>query len=434
MSVSATTPWPGNDASPWMRIGNATAGSWTPDAGRAVGLLGARDAFDDRVDSLEVARVRGEEDLASPASVLAAPDGAQVVLDVAACAFRRRCDRLDRSLALELAENLRVRPPDDVREDVEPTAMRHSDHDLVRAGLDPEPDRLVEHRNHHVEPLDRELLLPEERPLEVVLEALDLRQTLEEPSALFAAQRLAVAAGLDRMAEPDAFLVVRDVLDLIRDRPAVDLAELRQDVGERLALDPDAQHRCRNAGLELRRQRRLEQLSLERRVADGIRAERIEVRGQMPVHADRLDQRHRRGDASDQQVVSNGLRGRRRNCRDLHRLLRRSRFWRRFRLSGSTVLLQVLDQPGEAGQRVHDRRVAALEQRPPLLRHRLGILEVLLEERLGIAHVQPVDITHAHLRFVLPPPLPPGAASVRRSGCSSEPRTPFRSATQRSRR
>ena len=254
----------------------------------------------------------------------AAADGAQVVLDVAARAFRRRCDRLDRPLALELAENLRVRPPDDVREDVEPTAMRHADHDLVRAGLGPELDRLVEHRNHHVEPLDRELLLPEERALEVVLEALDLRQPLEQAAALFAAQRLAVAAGLDRMPEPDALLVVRDVLDLVRDRPAVDLAELRQDVGERLALDADAQHRGGNAGLELRRQRRLEQLRLERRVADGIRAEWIEVRGQMPVRADGLDQRHRRGDASDQQVVGGGLRrAPAEPRRDLHRLLRR---------------------------------------------------------------------------------------------------------------
>ena len=246
-----------------------------------------------------MARVRGEEDRRVAGLGASAADGAQVVLDVAACAFRRRCDRLDRSLALELAQNLRVGPPDDVCEDVEPAAMRHSDDDLVRAGLDPEPDRLVEHRNHHVEPLDRELLLPEKRALEVVLEALDLCQPLEEVATLFAAQRLPIAAGLDRMAEPDALLVVRDVLDLIGDRPAVDLPELRQDFGERLALDPDAQHRGRNAGLELRRQRRLEQLRLERRVADGIRAEWIEVRGQMPVRADRLDQRHRRGDASD---------------------------------------------------------------------------------------------------------------------------------------
>ena len=121
-----------------------------------------------------MARVRSEEDRRVPGLRASTADGAQVVLDVAACAFRRRGDRLDRSLALELAENLHVRPPDDVCEDVEPTAMRHSDHDLVRAGLDPELDRLVEHRNHHVEPLDRELLLPEERALEVVLEALDL--------------------------------------------------------------------------------------------------------------------------------------------------------------------------------------------------------------------------------------------------------------------
>ena len=45
----------------------------------------------------------------------------------------------------------------------------------------------------------------------------------------------------------------------------------------------------------------------ERRVADGLRAEWIEVRGEMAVGADRLDQRHRRSDASDQQVVSGAV-------------------------------------------------------------------------------------------------------------------------------
>ena len=184
-------------------------------ARRAVGLLRARDAFDDRVDRLEVARVRGQQD-ADVAGVRAAPPhGAEVVLDVPGRALFGD-DRLDRALAFELAEDFLVRPSDDVREHVQSPAMGHADDDLVRARLDAELDRLVEHRHHHVETLDRELLLAEELTLQVVLEAFDLGQPLEQPPPLVRVERLAVTARLDGMLKPDARLVVGDVLDLRR--------------------------------------------------------------------------------------------------------------------------------------------------------------------------------------------------------------------------
>ena len=44
----------------------------------------------------------------------------------------------------------------------------------------------------------------------------------------------------------------------------------------------------------------------------------------------------------------------------------------------------------------HQLARAALEQRAPLARDRLGVLEVLLEERAGEACVQAVDFVHAH--------------------------------------
>ena len=128
--------------------------------------------------------------------------------------------------------------------------------DLVRAMLGSDLDRLVEHRHHDVETFDRELLLPQECALEVVLEAFDLGQPLEQETSFVGGERLPVAAGLDRLPEPDSLLVVRDVLDLVGDRPAVDLAQLRQDVGEGLALDADAKHGSRNLLLELGRQLR----------------------------------------------------------------------------------------------------------------------------------------------------------------------------------
>ena len=372
-------------------------------ARRAVGLLRARDAFDDRVDGLEVARVRGQQDADVAGIRVAPPNGTEVVLDVAGRSLLGD-DGLDRALAFELAEDFLVGASDDVREHVQASAMGHSDDDLVRSRLHAELDRLVEHGHHHVETFDRELLLAEELALQVMLEAFDVGQPLEQPPDLVPVERLAVAARLDRMPQPDALLVVGDVLDLVCDRPAVDLAELRQHVRQGLALDSHSEHRRGNRLLQLRSELRDEQVRLERRVSDGLGAERVEVRGQMTVSPVGLDQRHRGGNASEQSLVRRG-RGCLRRGRLLLRRLRRCQGRLRLdrdrfgRLSGrrsAVSVLQVLEQAGEPRQRLEQAGVTTLEERSPLLRDRFGILEVLLEQSLGIARVDSVDIAHAH--------------------------------------
>src|SRR5262249_59196446 len=124
------------------------------------------------------------------------------------------------------------------------------------------------------------LLLAEEDPAEIVLEALDLGETREQPLLLVGAQRAVVAAGLDRLPQPDALLVVGDVLDLVRAGSGVRLLQLRQHVAERLARRVDAQDARRDAALELRRQLRRHPLRLEGRIADRLAAERVEVRSE----------------------------------------------------------------------------------------------------------------------------------------------------------
>ena len=81
-------------------------------------------------------------------------------------------------------------------------------------------------------------------------------------------------------------------------------------------------------------------------------------------------------------------RGRRRGRRLLDDVCGRGR--------GAVFLLQRLEQAGQARERLDERGVPALEERSPLLGDRLGVLEVLLEQRLGVAHVESVDISHAH--------------------------------------
>ena len=208
--------------------------------------------------------------------------------------------RIDHPLALELAQDLVVRPADRVREHVEAATVSHPDHDLFGARRGRQLDRLVEHRHHRVEPLDRELLLPDERPAQIALEALDLGEPGEKPVALLGRERKPVGARFDRLAEPDALLVVRDVLDLVGHRPAVGLLETRQRLGERVALHGDAKNAGRNARLQLGGQRRVEVLGLEPGISDRLRPEGIEARGEMPVHAVGLDERHRGSDAPEQ--------------------------------------------------------------------------------------------------------------------------------------
>ena len=61
---------------------------------------------------------------------------------------------------------------------VEAATVGDSDEDFVRTALRSQLHRLVEHRNEDVEALDRELLLADERPPQVCLERLDLREAL----------------------------------------------------------------------------------------------------------------------------------------------------------------------------------------------------------------------------------------------------------------
>ena len=181
--------------------------------------------------------------------------------------------------------------------------MGHPDHDLVRSTLGGELDRLVEHRDQRVEAFERELLLAEERPPEVLLEALDLREPLEERQTRRRVERAPVPPRLDRLAQPDPLGVVGDVLDLVRDRAGVGLAQVRQRLEQGLAGDVQPQQPGGDAGLNLRRQRRVEARLVERRVAHRLRAQRIEPCREVAVHADRLDERHRGGDRAEHVLV-----------------------------------------------------------------------------------------------------------------------------------
>ena len=219
-------------------------------------------------------------------------------------------------------------------------------------------------------------------------------------------ERLPVATRLDGLPQPDALLVVGDVLDLVGDRPAVGLVQRGQGIGEGLARDVQAQVPRRDPRLELRGERRLEALGLERRVADGFGAERVELRGEVAVHAVRLDERHRCGDAAEEHVV-----------RGLGRSRRRGRACCRFGRSAVPVGLEGLEELHQPGMGGDELAVAALEQASPLRRDCLGVLEVLVEERPCVAGVQSVDVERAHSACCSSSLRRGGGPSPRQSTC-----------------
>ena len=112
-----------------------------------------------------------------------------------------------------------------------------------------------------------------------------------------------VAARLDHRPQPDALLVVGDVLDLVGARPAVDLAQLRQDLGQRLAGNVHAEDVGRDQGLQLGRQLGLAALGVERGVADRLAAERVEPRCEVSMRAVGGDERHRGRDSLKEGLV-----------------------------------------------------------------------------------------------------------------------------------
>ena len=310
-----------------------------------------------------------------------------MVLDVARSPLRIGNEGVDGALALELAQDRGVGAADRVREHVEPPTMRDPDHDLVRTPGGGKLDREVQHRDKRVETLDGELLLPDERAAQVRLEGLDLREPEQERASFVVRKRLAEATGLDRAPQPHALRVIRDVLDLVGDRAHVDLLEPGQRVEQRLALARQPQEARGNPRLDLGRQRRIQALGLERRIARRLGAERVEARREMTVHADRLHERHGSGDGGEEIEIRGFGRG---GCRGrggglLGRGRRRRDGCRR---TVSAIGCAQIDEPREAGQRREDTVVRALEELAPRGVDGLGVLEILLEERADVAGVQ----------------------------------------------
>ena len=154
---------------------------------------------------------------------------------------------------------------------------------------------------------------------------------------------------------------------------------MRQDLREVFARDVHAQDGRGDLLHQLRRE--AEALGLEGGIADGLGTERVEVRGQMAVGPEGLDEGGAGGNGREKVLVGRHNGSGRGGCR--------SGLGRR----GVAVLghALALEQPRKAGVRRDELAVAALEDVPPFLGDRFRILEVLLEQEPGVSRVQSVD-------------------------------------------
>ncbi len=114
--------------------------------------------------------------------------------------------------------------------------------------------------------------------------------------------------GLDLLTQPHTLAVRGDVLDLIGDRPAVGLAQVRQCLGERLAGHVHAQNASRYLCHHLWRQPGC--LRVELGLALGLGAEWVQARRKMSVAAEAVHQSARGLDRLQHLLVGHhGLRG-----------------------------------------------------------------------------------------------------------------------------
>ena len=295
LSVSATTPWPANAASPWMSTGSTVK----PGSPLSITSCLARTTPSiDRVARLQVARVghqRGRD--RPPVGGVEDPLRAEVVLDVAGPLHAARIQ-----VALELLEDLPVGLADDVGQDVQPAAVRHADDGLVELGVGGLGEHRVDQRDQGLGALEGEPALADVLGLQEHLERLGHVQPAQDVHLL-------VMAGprvrdLDAGLQPAAFLRVLDVHVLRADGAAVRVAQHAQDVPQlHLPLAAEA------AGGELALQVPQGQPVLVD-VQVGVLAlghlERVGVGHQVPAHPVGVDQLRDPGGPVDVALVAVG--------------------------------------------------------------------------------------------------------------------------------
>ncbi len=177
-------------------------------------LLGARAAHDHGIDRFEMAWIGSQmnAELAPLASAVF-PRRADVILDVAAAQHAARVH------ILEARENIRRALPRDVRHHVQPPAMAHAEHHLLRARRRSRREHLVEQRNNGGHAFERKSFAPQITRLKHLLEKLRADQPFEDEAAI-GLRHIA----LQPFGNPVAAFGIVNVHEFGANRPAVELS------------------------------------------------------------------------------------------------------------------------------------------------------------------------------------------------------------------
>src|SRR5918993_2811828 len=194
---------------------------------------------------------------------------------------------------LELAEDLRVRLIQYVGEHVEPSTVGHPRHRLWCTRIGSGAHQEVEHRHHHVHALDREALLPEEGPVEELLQSVHSREALEQPLGLLPIQNLVEALVFDSVPEPEPLRSIVNVAEVVAGGLAVHAPKLVYRLPRRVRTFRDrtgtrSVYYARRKGFELFL-REIVEVGVQRRVPGGLAPQRIELSRPVPEVPDGAD-------------------------------------------------------------------------------------------------------------------------------------------------
>ena len=193
-------------------------------------LRSAHHADHDRIDRLEVARVRRERQrhLDHVTLLSAEQPRAEVVFHVAGELLGRIVLVLLRSPlgALEGSDDGLVRLAEHVGHHVQAAAMGHAEDDFAHAVAGRGQHDLVQHRDEHVGAFDRKALLPQIGLVQEALEAFDIGQAAKERAAGRTLHRLGEALRFRRFGQPGAFHRQMHMIEVEPGRAGVDGAQL----------------------------------------------------------------------------------------------------------------------------------------------------------------------------------------------------------------
>ena len=254
----------------------------------ALFLLGPHPADHDRIDDLEMRRVRRKAEMNGLAVELAVRRCAHVIFHIARSTGILGVCRVAQKLGDDRAERL----AEDIMQDVQTAAMRHADHNLADAELRAALQDLLQRRDHRLAAIDSEPLGAGIFLVKVLFELLGIHKALIDRLLAPLGEVGAVADGLDTLLNPRLLRRVLHMHELDADGAAIGFAERLDNLAQGRRLETENiidEDRAIPVGVGEAIGRRIK-LGMKRL---GFQRQRIEIGQKMPADPVGAYQHHR---------------------------------------------------------------------------------------------------------------------------------------------